>query len=46
MLNNPSDNADMSNEKDVFILALSLWYLIKVTASKINSLMVYVFYNR
>jgi len=32
---NPSENADMSNEKgNNYPLALSLWYLYKVTASK------------
>lgn len=31
---NPSENADISNEKGINSLALSLWYLYKVTASK------------
>ena len=35
-MNNPRENADMSNEKGCIGLALSLWYLFKYTASKLN----------
>ena len=34
LLDNPSDNADMSSDKEVILPALSLWYLLKFTASK------------
>lgn len=36
-LDNPSDNAGMSNEKGIS-LALSLWYINEVTASKFTDL--------
>ena len=45
-INIPRDNADMSNDKGIIFLTLSLWYLL--TVSKLNSKELndgYTYYN-